>query len=92
MSNNTVFPLNNGIILTISQIIKDVMSSAAKAELGALYIAACKASYIQIIIKELVHEHPKNSIQTDNSTAEGFINRNTTQTNQSHGHVILLVK
>ena len=31
-------PQNNGAVLTISQIIKAVMSSAAEAELGALYI------------------------------------------------------
>ncbi len=38
MSNNDAIPSNNGAILTISQIIKEVMSSAAEAEIGALYI------------------------------------------------------
>eukprot|EP00804_Cyclotella_cryptica_P015312 CCRYP_005418-RA/>CCRYP_005418-RA protein AED:0.37 eAED:0.37 QI:0/0/0/1/1/1/2/0/298 len=33
-------PRNNGAILTLAQIIKPVMSSAAEAELGALYINA----------------------------------------------------
>jgi hypothetical protein len=37
-SNNTAKPPNNGAILTILQIIKVVMSSAAEAEVGALYI------------------------------------------------------
>jgi hypothetical protein len=37
MSSNTKDPSNNGAILNIAQIIKSVMSSAAKAELGALY-------------------------------------------------------
>ena len=39
-SNNDVHPAKNGAILTIAQIIKNVMSSAAEAELGALYIVA----------------------------------------------------
>jgi hypothetical protein len=38
MSNNNAIPRNNRAILTISQIIKAVMSSAAEAEIGALYI------------------------------------------------------
>ena len=39
MSSDTVSPPNNGAVLTVSQIIKAVMSSAAEAELGALYKA-----------------------------------------------------
>ena len=38
MSNNTSFPPNNGEVLTISKIIKAVMSSAAEAGLGELFI------------------------------------------------------
>jgi hypothetical protein len=38
MSNNDAILSNNGAILTILQIIKAVMSSTAKAEIGALYI------------------------------------------------------
>ena len=38
MSNNTELPINNGTVLNISKIIKAVMSSAAEAELGALFI------------------------------------------------------
>ena len=44
MLNNTVFPPNNGTILTISQIIKNAMSSAAEAKLGALYISIIEAA------------------------------------------------
>ncbi len=40
MSNDEKFPPNNGAILTIATIIKAVMSSAAEAELGALFINA----------------------------------------------------
>ncbi len=38
MSNNIAKPPNNGAILTIAQIIKAVMSLAAEAKVGALYI------------------------------------------------------
>ena len=43
LSKNTLFPPKNGAILTITQIINNVMSSAAEAELGAQYIAAQEA-------------------------------------------------
>ena len=68
--------LNNGAILTIAQVIKNVMSSAAKAELGALYIMARKAVYIRIILTKLGHKQLCTPIQTDNSTAKGIINNN----------------
>ena len=74
MSSNTTFSPNNGAILTIKHIIKNVMTSAAEAELGSLYIASREAVYIQIILKELGHKQPKIPIQTDNSTSEGVIN------------------
>ncbi len=43
LSLDTENPINNGAVLNIPQLIKAVMSSAAEAELGALYINACKA-------------------------------------------------
>ena len=58
MSNNDKFPQNNGAILNVSQIIKLVMTSAAEAELGALYINAREAVYIRNILKEMVGQQP----------------------------------
>ena len=78
MSSDTVHPPNNDAILNIAQIIKNVMSSAAEAELGALYIMARDAVYIRIIIDKIVHTKPRTPIQTDNSTAKRIIN-NTVQ-------------
>jgi hypothetical protein len=74
MTNNTEHPTNNGAILTIATIIKAVMTSAAEAELGALYINAKEAVYIQQILTKMGHLQPQTPIQTDNSTAEGVIN------------------
>ena len=38
MASDIAVPENNGAVHTVAQIIKTVMSSAAEAELGALYI------------------------------------------------------
>jgi len=68
------FPPPNGAILNIAQIIKNVMTSAAEAELAALYINAKEAVYIRLILECMGHRQPPTPIQTDNSTAEGVIN------------------
>ena len=54
--------------------IKAVMSSAAEAELGALYINAQEAVYLQKILTKMGHAQPRTPIQTDNTMAEGVIN------------------
>jgi len=74
LSNNDKISPNNGAILTISTIIKAVMSSAAEAELGALFINAKEVVYLRQILTEMGHPQPKTPIQTDNTTAEGVIN------------------
>ena len=50
------------------------MSSAAEAELGALYLNAKEAVYIQQILTKMGHPQPKTPIQTDNLTVEGVVN------------------
>ena len=50
------------------------MSSAAEAELGALYIVAKECVYIRLMLKEMGHRQPATPLQTDNTTAEGVIN------------------
>jgi len=75
LSNDDKFPPNNGAILTVATIIKAVMSSAAEAELGALFINAKEAVYLRQILEEMGHPQPRTPIQTDNTTAEGVINK-----------------
>ena len=65
---------NNGAIHNIAEIMKAVMSSAAEAEMGALYINTRKAVKERNILEELGHKQPPTPIQTDNSTAEGIVN------------------
>jgi hypothetical protein len=50
------------------------MSSAAEAEIGALYLNAREAVYLRQILIEMGHPQPPTPIQTDNTTAEGVIN------------------
>ena len=76
MSSDTDDPPNNGAILNISKIMTSVNSSAADAELGALYINACEAVAIRNLLHEMGHKQPKTPMQTDNSTALGVVNSN----------------
>jgi hypothetical protein len=45
LSSDTTIPPNNGTVLNIAHIIKNVMSSATEAELAGLYIMAQKKWY-----------------------------------------------
>ncbi len=51
------------------------MSSSNKVNLGGLYINAHKAVYICKILESMGHPQPKMSLQTDNNTAEGVVNK-----------------
>jgi len=55
-------------------IIKAVMSSAAEAELGALFLNAKEGVYLRQILIEMGHPQPCTPLQTDNTMAEGVIN------------------
>jgi hypothetical protein len=46
LSNNNPTPPNNGAILTVATTMKNVMSSAVEAELGALYLNAKETVYL----------------------------------------------
>ena len=60
--------------MTNATIIKAVMSSAAEAELGALFLNAKEGVYLRQILTEMGHPQPRTPLQTDNTTAEGVIN------------------
>ena len=76
LSNGTDEAPNNGVILNISQIIKSVMSSAAEAKLGALYINEREAVPCRTVLHEMGHPQPPTPIQTNNSTALGVVTNN----------------
>ena len=67
-------PPDNGAVHTVAKIIKAVMTSAAEAELGGLFLNAKSAVPIRKTLEELGHKQPPTPIQTDNSTECGVIN------------------
>ena len=69
-SNN----LTNGAIHVISTTLKHVMSSAAEAEIGAIFINAREGTVLRTTLEELGHPQPATPLQTDNTTATGYSN------------------
>jgi hypothetical protein len=76
LSSDCDDPANNGAVLNLAQLIKAVMSSAAEAELGALYINAREAVPQQITLTEMGHKQPQTPMQTKYTTALGVMNNN----------------
>jgi hypothetical protein len=64
----------NGAILIISKVLKHVMSSAAEAEIGALFINAKEGPVLRTTLEELVHKQRPPPMQNDNTTATGYGN------------------
>jgi hypothetical protein len=73
MAGTEEIPINNGAVLNILHIIKTVMSSAAEAKLGALFINAKTTVSMQCMLEELGHPQPRTPIQTDNLTAHTLL-------------------
>ena len=76
MTSDTNTPPNNGEVMTIAQIIKPVMSSAAEAELAALFINCWEAVPARHALEEMGHKQPPTLVQTDNTTVHGFVTNN----------------
>jgi len=62
-----------------STIFKEVVSSAAEAELAALFYNGKEACPIRIALTEMKHPQPATIIITDNSTASGIANETMKQ-------------
>ena len=71
LSEDVPVPNINGPILTIAQIIKFVMSSAAEAELAGLFICAKAMVPLRQSLIKMGWPEGKTPIQCDNSTAFG---------------------
>ena len=76
MSDNAANPEDNGAVHNIAQVIKNVMSSAAEAEIGALFLNSRQAIPARTTLIEMGHQQPPTPIQTDNTTALGFVSKN----------------
>jgi hypothetical protein len=71
--------LFNGPIFVLAKIIKNVMASAAEAETGGLFMNAQEAVPERITAEELGHIQPATPLETDNSTADGIMNKTVKQ-------------
>ena len=71
--------LFNGPVYILAKIIKAVMASAAEAEVGGLYMNAQELSPMRTTLEELNHPQPPTPIRTDNSTADGIMNKTIKQ-------------
>jgi hypothetical protein len=54
----------NGAILIVSKVLKHVMSSAAEAEIGAVFINAKEGAVLRTTLEELGHKHPPMPMET----------------------------
>ena len=75
----TTTPTPNGPIYSLSRIIRNVMGSAAEAEIMSSYMNGLEAIPIWTTLKEMGHPQPPAPVQVDNSTAEGFANHTIKQ-------------
>jgi hypothetical protein len=73
-SPKTETELTNGAVLIISKVLKHVMSSAAEAEIGAVFLNSKKGAVLRTTLQELGHPQPPTPMETDNTTAIGYSN------------------
>jgi hypothetical protein len=63
--------VTNDAILIISKILKHVMSSAAEAEIGSVFLNAKEATIVRTTLEEMGHPQPPTPLQSDNNTVMG---------------------
>ena len=69
-------PENNGAVLNVTKIIKAVMTSAAEAEIGAMFINAREEVPQRTTLKEMGHPQLRTPMQTDNSVVHSVVKNN----------------
>jgi hypothetical protein len=71
---NQPLPPLNGSIHILYQILREVVSSAAEAELAGCFHNGKDATALRICLQEMGHPQPATIIVTENSTATGIAN------------------
>jgi hypothetical protein len=66
--------LTNGAILIVRKNLKHVMSSAAEAEIGAVFLNSKEGAVLRTTLEELGHKQPPTPMETDNTTVTGYSN------------------
>jgi hypothetical protein len=69
----------NGSILNVASVIKNVVASAAKSEVGACFHNAQSGAALRVTLTELGHIQSPTPFRTDNSTPFGILNETITQ-------------
>ena len=64
---------NNGAVVTLSKIIKHVMTSASEVETEALFYNCKAAIPLRISLEEMGHPQPKTPVITDSTSAQGIM-------------------
>jgi hypothetical protein len=84
----------NGAVHVLCHIMREVLSSAAEAELGALFHNGKKACPLRMALDKMGHLQPATPMVTDNSTASGKSpptpSNKKTKTFQGNRHAFLL--
>ena len=68
-NNNNI----NGPVAIECSILKNIMSSAAKSELGGVFTNATHACGMRTILQEMGHPQPDTPICTDDTTANDLV-------------------
>jgi hypothetical protein len=69
----------NGSILNVAAVIKNVVASAAKSEVGACFHNAQSGAPLRVTLNEMGHTQPLTPLCTYNSTAFGILNETIKQ-------------
>ena len=83
--------LNNRTVMTLSNIIKQVLSSASEAQTAAIFYKCKTALLHRVSFEEISHPRPKTAVTTDIITAFG-LKSNDPQSSQIKQHYIQIVK
>ena len=67
---------SNGPVHNIAQIIRNIMTPVADTEIGALFVNSRFVIPAWHLLKETGHPQPPTPIQTNNTTALGFVTKN----------------
>ena len=74
LSESEHIPQWNGPVITIAQIMKYVVSSAAESDMTDLFLTAKEMVPLRHTFIEMGWEKPPSPLQSDNSTAVGMTN------------------
>jgi hypothetical protein len=74
-TNSPNKPLSNGPILFHTTVLKHVVSSDVEAEFGALFVNAKEGTVTCTALAEMGHNQDATELKTDNTTADGIINK-----------------